>query len=106
MGVYLLMLFVFPLSYVHKMSGDGGGGGHCGTDQMRATAASLSSFKIPIAGRSAAFARFQDVGIHAETHRATGLAPLKAGVKKDSIQPFVFRYALYILRSGHDHGAN
>src|SRR5882724_1335760 len=99
-------LFIFPLSHINKVSGDGGRGGHRGTDQMRATTASLSSFKVPIAGRSATFARFQDVGIHAETHRAAGLAPLKAGVKKDSIEPFVSGYALHILRPGHDHGAN
>src|SRR5437764_1293604 len=98
--------FVYPLSYINKVSGDGGRSGHRGADQMRATAASLSAFKIPIAGRSAAFARFQDVGIHAETHRAARLAPLKAGVKKDSIEAFVLGYALHILRPGHDHGAN
>src|SRR5437868_13739213 len=73
-------LFVVPISHVDKVPGDRGRRGHRRTDQMRATAAALPAFKVSIAGRSAAFTGLQNVWIHAETHRATRLAPLKSSV--------------------------
>src|SRR2546430_5462465 len=59
-----------PVSDVGKVSGDGSCGGHHGTDEMGASAASLASFKVSIAGGSTAFAGLQDVGIHTQAHRA------------------------------------
>ncbi len=51
---------------------------HHRTHQMRPPPASLSPFEIPVAGRSAAFARLQNVRIHSQTHGASRLPPLKS----------------------------
>src|SRR5215475_8949602 len=64
-----------PVANIGEVAGDGGGGRHFRADQMRASSAALASFKVAIAGRSAALARSQDVGIHSQAHRAARLAP-------------------------------
>jgi hypothetical protein len=53
---------------------------------MRASAASLAAFKVAVAGRSAALAGRENVGVHPQAHGAAGLAPLKAGLAKDAVQ--------------------
>src|SRR5260370_23295885 len=88
-----------PIPYVSEMSGNRRRRRHHGADQVRASAAALASFEIPIAGRGAAFSRLHDVGIHAEAHRASRLAPFKAGIKKDTVQSFLLRRALDCLRA-------
>src|SRR4029077_17689774 len=93
-----------PVANISKVSGDRGGGGHHGTDQVGAPAATLATLEIPIAGGSAALARLQNVGIHAQAHRAAGLAPFKAGLLENLVQTFLFRRMLHGLRSWHDHG--
>src|ERR1700676_4859968 len=80
-----------PIPYVSEMSGNRRRRRHHGADQVRASAAALASFEIPVAGRGAAFSRLQDVGIHAEAHRASRLAPFKAGIEKDTVQSFLLR---------------
>src|SRR5208282_6173651 len=72
---------------------------------MRASSAALASFEISVAGRSAALARLQDVGIHAQTHGASRLAPFEPGIQKDAVQAFLLGGALDRLRAGHNHGA-
>src|SRR5438132_9957964 len=69
-------LFVFPPPHVDKMSRDCGGCGHCRTNQMGAATATLPSFEVAIAGRSAALYWLQNVRVHAETHRTFLVAPL------------------------------
>ena len=54
-----------PVANIGEVAGDGRGRGHHRTNQVRPSAASLTAFEIAIAGRSAAFARLQDVWIHA-----------------------------------------
>src|SRR5690348_9169094 len=69
-----------PVAHVDEVSGNGGGSGHHGTDQMSAPAASLAPFKVPVAGGGAALARLKNVRIHAQAHGAAGLAPLEPGI--------------------------
>ena len=50
-----------------------------GESEVGAASAALAAFEVAVAGGGAAFAGLQDVGVHAETHAAAGLAPLEAG---------------------------
>ena len=59
------------LSNINEMSCDGGGGGHGGTDEVGATAASLAALKVAIAGRSATLTWLQPVSVHAQAHGTT-----------------------------------
>src|SRR5271167_3380861 len=76
---------------------------HHRTDKMRPPSAPLPSFKIAVAGRSAAFARLQNVWIHSQAHRASRLAPLESRVLKNPVQAFLFGRPLHRLRSRHHH---
>src|SRR5437868_14959087 len=69
-----------PLADIHKMSGNRGRRSHRGADQVGAPALTLPSFEVTIAGRGTALAISEDVRVHAQTHRASRLAPLEAGV--------------------------
>src|ERR1700675_2187329 len=53
-----------PIPNVRKMAGNGRRRRHHRTHQMRPPTASLPSFKVSIAGGSAAFARLQNIRIH------------------------------------------
>ena len=57
---------------------------------MRATASPLTAFEVSIARRRAAFTRLQNVGVHAQTHRAPGLTPFKSRFAEDPIETFAF----------------
>src|SRR6185312_7378375 len=50
--------------------------GHGGADEVGAPARALPAFEIAVAGRGAALARLQAVGVHRQAHRAARLAPL------------------------------
>src|SRR5882672_1969671 len=70
---------------------------------MRASAAALPALEVAVAGRGAAFAGLQNVGVHPQTHRAASLAPLKAGASKDLVESLRLCRPLYGLRSGDNH---
>src|SRR5512135_2978762 len=97
---------VLPVPDVHEMSGNGGGGGHGGTDEVGAPARALAAFEIAVAGGGASLQGLQDVGVHAQAHGATGFAPLEAGLAKYQVELFFFRCLLYGLGAGHDHGCD
>src|SRR5215510_14528131 len=88
-------LLKFPIPYVSKMTFDRSGGGHHRTDKMCAAATSLTTLEIAIARRGATLARLQDVGIHSQTHRASGLAPFKTRITEDPIETFALRFFLH-----------
>jgi len=44
------LLAYFPISDIYEVTGDGSGCGHLRGDEMSSSAASLSSFEIPVAG--------------------------------------------------------
>src|SRR6185295_11588596 len=77
--------------------------GHGGTNEMSTAAATLTAFKISIARRSATLARIKNVGVHAETHRATSLAPFKPCREENTIQSFSFSRLFDSKRTGHNH---
>ena len=65
---------------------DRGSGGHPRADQVRPPALALPALEVPVRGRGAALALDQDVGVHAEAHRAAGGAPLEAGRAEDLVE--------------------
>src|SRR5690348_9599817 len=66
-----------PITNVDKVAGDRGCGGHFRRDEVGASAAALAAFEVAITGGGAALAGRQDVGVHAQTHGAAGLPPVK-----------------------------
>ncbi len=56
---------ILPLANVDEVPGHGGGGGHGGRNQVRAAALALPALEVAVAGRGAALARLELVGIHA-----------------------------------------
>src|ERR1700677_1499022 len=96
----------FPLPYVREVPGNRRRCGHHRAHQMGAAPATLASFKIPVAGGGATLAGLQNIGIHSQTHRASGLAPLETRVQKNLMQSFLFGRALHRLRSRHHHGSD
>src|SRR5579883_2468087 len=94
-----LSLLKCPLPDVGEMSGDSGRRGHRRANQVRTSAAPLAAFEVAVAGRSAAFAGLQRIGIHAQAHRASSLAPVETGGAEDAIEPFSLGGQLHFLRA-------
>src|SRR5579875_656783 len=94
---------VRPLPDVHEMTGDCGRGGHDRADQMGPAALALPPFEITVRGAGASFARPQNIGIHAETHAASRLAPLEASFLEDAVETELFGFEFDLLRPRHDH---
>src|SRR3954471_18653161 len=80
---------------VDEVAGDRGGRRHRGAHQVRAPADALAAFEIAVRRGRAALARVEPVRVHAQAHRAAGLAPLEARVAEDLVQAFLFRLRLY-----------
>src|SRR5829696_4290680 len=81
----------FPLSHVREVSPNCRRRGHHRTHEMRASAATLTPFEVSITRRRTALARLQSIGVHAEAHRASRLAPFKTRFVENAIEPFAFR---------------
>src|SRR2546425_7468688 len=92
-----------PVTNIDEVSGDGGGGGHGRTDQMRAAALSLTPLEVAVGGAGAALPRLEDVWIHPQTHAATRLSPFEAGRGEDLVQAFLLGGHLHLVRAGHHH---
>src|SRR5437016_2702595 len=74
---------------------------------MGAAARALAALEVAVRGRGAALARLELVGVHAEAHRASGLAPLEARVAEDPVQPFLLGLRLHLSGARDDErGAN
>ena len=71
----------------------------CGRDEVRAPAAALAALEVAVGGRGAALARLQDVRVHAQAHRAAGLAPVEAGGAEDLVEALRLGLRLHLLRS-------
>src|SRR3954466_2872859 len=78
---------------------------HRGADEMGAAALSLPPLEVAVRGRGTALAGIEPVGIHAEAHRAAGLAPLEAGVAEDAVEALFLGLRLYQAgaRDHHRH---
>ena len=73
---------------------------------MCATTAALTAFEVAVAGGGASFARSENVGVHAETHAATGLAPVESCRGEDLVEALFFSLRFDGLRARDDHRAN
>jgi hypothetical protein len=49
----------------------------------------LAAAEIAVRGRGATLARRDEIAIHADAHRATGLAPFESRIAEDTIEPFI-----------------
>mmetsp|Transcript_28905 Transcript_28905/g.51672 ORF Transcript_28905/g.51672 Transcript_28905/m.51672 type:complete len:597 (-) Transcript_28905:259-2049(-) len=92
------------LPHVGQSARHSGGGGHRGAHQMGAPAVTLAALEISIGGGGAALAGEQFVGVHGEAHGAAGLAPVKARLDQNLVQPLLLRLLLHQSRAGHHHG--
>src|SRR5438067_9147602 len=95
---------IIEFPHVDEVPGDCGGRRHWRADEVGPAPTPLPALEIPVAGRGAPLARAEDVGIHAEAHRAASIAPLEAGLAEDRIQSLGLGLPLDAHRSGHDHG--
>src|ERR1700691_563271 len=95
-----------PFADIGEVAGDSRGGGHHGAHQVGAATAPLAPFEVAVTGGGAAFAGSENIGVHAQAHRAARLAPLKTSGAKDLIETLLFGLSLHLLRAGNDHGAN
>src|SRR5271168_1231086 len=86
----LLHLRHVEFAHVDEVAGDGRGGSHDRAYEVRAAVFALASLEIAVAGAGAALVRRQHVGVHADAHAATGVAPLKTGFAEDFVQAFFF----------------
>src|SRR5205807_3125592 len=89
---------------IYKMTGDGGGRGHRGTDEMSTSAASLAALKIAIAGRGTAFAFAKPITIHGNTHAAACFTPFETSLAEDICQTLFFSHAAYTHRTRDHNG--
>src|ERR1700729_664140 len=78
-----------PLANVDEVPLDGRGGGHLRRDEVRPAAASLTALEVSVGRGGAALARLQDVGVHAQAHRAAGHAPVETGLAEYLVQALV-----------------
>src|SRR3954468_11818751 len=88
------------------MALDGGGGRHHGAHEMRAAAAPLPPFEVAVRRRRAALAGTEHIVVHAEAHRAAGVAPLEARLAEDLIEALALGLRLHALRTWDDHRAH
>src|SRR3954465_15062495 len=92
-----------PVADVDEVALDGGRRGHLRADEVGAPAAALASLEVAVRGRGAALAGLEDVGVHAQAHRAAGRAPVEAGRLEDLVEPLGLGLGAHGLRAGHDH---
>src|SRR5215210_6446641 len=85
-----------------EVTRDGGGRSDRRRNEMRATSGTLPPFEVAVRRRCAALAGTEDVRVHAETHRASRVAPLETGVAKDAVETFTLGLRLYQHRARHD----
>src|SRR5258706_502843 len=76
---------------------------HYRRDEMCASATALAAFEIAVAGRCATLAFLQNVLVHSETHRASGVAPFEPGVNEYSRQAFFLGLSFDLHRAWNNH---
>src|SRR5215218_2427486 len=77
--------------------------GHLRRDQVGAPAAALAALEVAVGGRCAALAGREDVGVHAQAHRAARAAPVEAGGAEDLVEPLPLGLDRDLLGARHDH---
>src|SRR4051794_21265363 len=69
---------------------------------MRTSALALTTLEVAVGGRGTALLRGELVGVHAQTHRAPGAAPLGPGLLEHDVEALVLGLQTYAHRPG-DH---
>src|ERR1039458_4828447 len=93
------LLLVMPATHIDEVPGDSGGRGRGRAHQMGASFAALAPFEVSVAGGGAALPGRENVRIHAQAHRASGLAPLGASLDENAIQPLALGLMLHAFRA-------
>src|SRR5260370_1509282 len=83
------------LADVDQVAGHRGRGRTRGAHEVRAAAGALPAFEVAVAGRRASLAGRQDVRVHAQAHRAPGVAPLETRGLEDRVEALVFGRTLH-----------
>ncbi len=73
---------------------------------MCAPALALAAFEVAIRRGRATFAGRELVGVHRETHRTAGFAPVEAGVAEHPVEPFGLGFGLDGGRAGYHERAH
>src|SRR3954449_11830065 len=92
-----------PVADVDEVALDGGRRGHLRADEVGAPAAALASLEVAVRGRGAALAGLEDVGVHAQAHRAARAAPVEARGAEDLVEALLLGLLLHLHRAGDDH---
>src|ERR1700744_2712477 len=97
------MCSVLPVADVDEVPGDRGGCRHLRRDEVGAAAAPLAALEVAVRGRGAALAGGEDVGVHAEAHRAAGGAPVEPGGPEDLVEALGLGLGADLLGPRDDH---
>src|SRR6516165_2631101 len=92
--------------HVGEVAGNGRRGGHGGADKVSPSTRALASLEVAVAGAGGPLAGLESVWIHRQTHAATCLPPLRAGLGENPVQPFVHGLMPYLLATRDDQNAN
>src|SRR5256712_10184755 len=79
---------------------------HRRAHQVGTAAPPLPPLEVPVGGRGAALAGLQNVGVHAEAHRAPRVTPLEARLSENPVQSLALRLDLDLLRPRNHQGAH
>src|SRR5882724_6654411 len=90
---------VEEVARVGDAPGDRARGGRDRAREQRAGADALAALEVAVAGADAVRALAHEVAVHAEAHRAAGLAPVGAGLGEHAVEAFGFGLALDLLRA-------
>src|SRR6266851_800031 len=91
-------------AHVGDAAGDGGGRGHGGAGEMRASARPLATDEVAVGGRDAPLAGCDGVAVDRQAHRAARLAPFETGVEEDAVEALGLGLALDVFGARHDPG--
>src|ERR1700716_57132 len=75
-----------PIPHVYEVARDRRRGGHLRGYEVGPAAAPLTSLEVSVGGRRAALPGLEEVGIHAQAHRAARGPPVEARLAEDAIQ--------------------
>src|SRR4051795_5627934 len=88
-----------------KATDNSGRRGHQRRHEVSAATRTLTTLEVSVRRRGAALSRLELVGVHAQTHRATGVAPFRAGLFEHDVQPLLFGLQPDAHRTRHDEHA-
>src|SRR6185437_1513023 len=90
-----------PAPNIDEVPRDRRGGRHLGAHEVRAAARALAAFEVAVGGGGATLAGRQTVVVHAEAHRAAGVAPLETRLLEHAVEAFLLGLRLHEARARH-----